>query len=508
MLASWSSSSRSSTTRSSTTRRSICSRILTPKQVGSICWFMAIIVSMFYSQRSRKILLDAAKYNWDKRDELFKLLKHILYHKYMSKDGEDYRDYSDDTFNKVLSLLYDKDPNSFPYDPRKGDVVAIPPQLYIGRLYNLLNIDYKIFDYSHTYNNSYYTYMLAYSDLNNEFGIDPYSIKGDRIIFGIESLERTKKLKTYKYKENKVAPRILLIMIYDKIIDVKDYSPSSIISEGNYVINMFEKNTERYIEGNPDNLKSMRDTIYYNGYAYNLDSVVLANWNLSDGGHGIAGITCEKDKYVYNGWEKTNINPDTKEEITLNIPCELMKYDWNIQKDANFCLNRSQCIPEVFGLYPPRRALCFNFNKGNKVLTYVREEIEDKIKNLLKNKKEQITKTSKITDIDYIDSIMNKLLSMPQNINTPSLLWLLSKRRGELRKEKKDEYIRKIEAEDKKRKMAMVFPGEDKIKQERQRMINTDLKKQRDSLKKVYTESLKDKLQNQKRLLNHGMYRF
>jgi uncharacterized protein (DUF608 family) len=84
----------------------------------------------------------------------------------------------------------------------------------------------------------------------------------------------------------------------------------------------------------------------------------------------------------------------------------------------------------------------------------------------------------------------------------------LSKRRGELRKEKKDEYIRKIEAEDKKRKMAMVFPGEDKIKQERQRMINTDLKKQRDSLKKVYTESLKDKLQNQKRLLNHGMYRF
>jgi hypothetical protein len=103
---------------------------------------------------------------------------------------------------------------------------------------------------------------------------------------------------------------------------------------------------------------------------------------------------------------------------------------------------------------------------------------------------------------------MNKLLSMPQNINTPSLLWLLSKRRGELRKEKRDEYIRKIEAEDKKRKMAMIFPGEDQIKEERQKKINTDLKIQRKSLKKVYTESLKDKLQNQKRLLKHGMFRF
>lgn len=499
--------SRSSSSKSSSSRRRICSQVLTPKQVGRICWFMAIIVSMFYSQRSRKILLDAAKYNWDKRDELFKLLKHILHHKYMNKDGDGYRDYSDNTFNKVLSLLYDKDPNSFPYDPRKGDVAAIPPQLYIGRLYNLLHIDYKIFDYYHTYEKSYYTYMLAYSDLNNEFGIDPYSIKDDSIIFGIESLERKIKLKTYKYKENKVAPQILLIMIYDKIIDATDFQ-SSIISEGTYVIDMFEKNTEKYIEGNPDNLKSMRDTIYYNGYAYNLDSVVLANWNMADGRHGIAGITCEKDKYIYNGWEKTSINPDTKKEISLNIPCELMKYDWNIQKDVNFCLNRSQCIPEVFGLSPPRPTFCFNFNKGNKVLTYVREEIDDKIKNLLKNKKEQGTKTSKITDIDYIDSIMNKLLSMPQNINTPSLLWLLSKRRGELRKEKRDEYIRKIEAEDKKRKMAMIFPGEDKIKEERQKKINTDLKIQRKSLKKVYTESLKDKLQNQKRLLKHGMFRF
>ena len=33
--------------------KNTCSRILTPKQVGPICWFMATFVAMFYSQRNR-----------------------------------------------------------------------------------------------------------------------------------------------------------------------------------------------------------------------------------------------------------------------------------------------------------------------------------------------------------------------------------------------------------------------------------------------------------------------
>ena len=44
-------------------KTSTCSRILTPKQVGPICWFMATFVAMFYSQRSRKLLLEASNVN-------------------------------------------------------------------------------------------------------------------------------------------------------------------------------------------------------------------------------------------------------------------------------------------------------------------------------------------------------------------------------------------------------------------------------------------------------------
>jgi hypothetical protein len=115
-----------------------------------------------------------------------------------------------------------------------------------------------------------------------------------------------------------------------------------------------------------------------------------------------------------------------------------MKYDWNIQKDYDFCLNIKNCIPELLrGRVLSKGSLCFNFSNGEKMLVYVREEIEDKIKNLLKNKKDQKTKTSKITDIDYIGSIITKLLSMPHNIKKTTLLWLLTKRRVELQRKKR-----------------------------------------------------------------------
>jgi hypothetical protein len=115
-----------------------------------------------------------------------------------------------------------------------------------------------------------------------------------------------------------------------------------------------------------------------------------------------------------------------------------MKYDWNIQKDYDFCLNIKNCIPELLRKRVlSKGSLCFNFSNGDKMLVYVREEIEDKIKNLLKNKKDQKTKTSKITDIDYIGSIITKLLSMPHNIKKTTLLWLLTKRRVELQRKKR-----------------------------------------------------------------------
>ena len=82
-----------------------CARILTPKQVGPICWFMATFVAMFYSQRSRKLLLDASS-GWNNKKALFASLKHVLDDKYLKtkdgRDSDDYKKFRDDTFIKIL----------------------------------------------------------------------------------------------------------------------------------------------------------------------------------------------------------------------------------------------------------------------------------------------------------------------------------------------------------------------------------------------------------------------
>ena len=123
-------------------KEQVCSRILTPKQVGPICWFMATFVAMFYSQRSRKLLLKAS-FGWDTKDELFSLLKQVLDDKYLKKsdnEKEDYEQFSDDTFGNILSLLFEKDPKSFPYNPKFS--CGFRSEIYIGKLYKLLGIDY------------------------------------------------------------------------------------------------------------------------------------------------------------------------------------------------------------------------------------------------------------------------------------------------------------------------------------------------------------------------------
>ena len=332
----------------------ICERILTPKQIGPICWFMAAFVAMFYSQRSRKILLDTSK-DWNKKKELFTILKHILDDKYLkaeSRESEDYRKFSDDTFGKVLSLLHKENKTLFPYKP-KAISGGFNPEYYIGRLYKLLNVNYRIYDYNVADN------IFAYSFLNEEFNNDVvYKVVKKNInTFFYRNA-------TFKYIEEDIIPPPILMVIVrndNKNTDFyKDLFPNNIINEG----------------ATKNSLKSMNEQIFYKGVEYNLDSVLLANWNINKkNGHAIAGITCKKNKYVYNGWTRTSMDPVMADKnITRNIPCELMKYDWNIKYNGDFCLNTNKCIPDSLKQKLKEHDICFNFSKGKRILVYVRKD--------------------------------------------------------------------------------------------------------------------------------------
>jgi len=346
-------------------KKGICSRILTPKQVGPICWFMSTFVAMFYSQRSRKLLLKASK-TWNTNNELFSLLKQILDDKYLktaSRESEDYENFSDDTFSKILSLLYNENSKAFPYNPETVDG-GFAPINYIGKLYKLLNVDYKIYEYSRGIfdSNLYYSYMnedfdnIRYRIVNRS--IQKYYTPGKEVkYFDIEK----------KYKKEEVnPPQVLIVDISNNFTWTNKFYftkfPHTIINEGD----------------TKENLTSMRDKIKYQGSEYNLDSVILANFNIrKNHGHTIAGITCKREKFLYNGWTRESMDPVmANKEITRNIPCELMKYNWNIRRgDNSFCLNTKKCIPDILKEKDfDNNELCFNFGFGDRILIYVRKK--------------------------------------------------------------------------------------------------------------------------------------
>jgi hypothetical protein len=383
------------------TKKGICSRILTPKQVGPICWFMATFVAMFYSQRSRKLLLEASKswdvkkgifpIFWNNRKKLFTLLKHVLDDKYLktenreSKDYKNYKRFSDNTFGKILTLLNRIDKKSFPYIPNyiRG---GFELEYYIGKLYKLLNIDYLIYDYNPADD------VLLYSYLNENLNKASYRIERRIIVIKVDGDRK------FKYVEEDIIPPPILMVIVRHEAD-----------KGNATFNSFLFPNNTIDEGvTKENLKSMNEQIFFKGVEYNLDAVLLANWNVGIG-HAIAGITCKKKKYIYNGWTRTSMDPSMVNQlITRKIPCELMKYDWNVKNDGDFCLNTAKCIPEALQHQLKNTDICFNFSKGTRLLIYVRKDSNHNTsaESNTNNSKSPTEKTSKssIPDVSLLNT--------------------------------------------------------------------------------------------------------
>ena len=340
-------------------KNNTCARILTPLQASfPICWFTAIFVAMFYSQRSRKLLL-AASSRWNKKNELFNLFKNVLEDKYLKtaggRESEDYRNYTEDTLIKILKLMNKEDKNAFPYNPiHKTVVESFRPKLYIGRLYTLLGVNYKMFDYSTL------DYKLRYSYLNEDYNVFRISkIVDNNIIDDI--VDSQGKLKDYKYIDDGSAPPILLVRGHDYHIPIYD-DPLT-----NNVIPEDDKNS---------NIKYSQDNITYNGKKYTLDSAIITNTNIENKeGHIISGITCKKERYVYNGWPRLNAEPaKATRELEQDIPCKLMKWNWNTVYDTDICLNRLKCTPEILKKKVRKGDFCFNFSGGIRILVYVRDD--------------------------------------------------------------------------------------------------------------------------------------
>jgi hypothetical protein len=248
---------------------------------------------------------------------------------------------------------------------------------------------------------------------------------------------------TIKSQELKVNSNSELNDIPDILI-VFDYRINKLVSQFvNY--NLVKNNilNKKDITG----LLNHDDIITFNGIKYKLDSVIIANFNrnIINSTHIITGITCNNNRYVYNGWSNTSTDPAiVKKNISNNEgPCSLMKYNWDLKNHEEFCLNTKLCKLDFDNI--DKKDLCFSFKSDRMTLIYVRiDETEKEVSSSTTKKIKELSNIKDIiADIHDLDNLSkNELKKLFNHIEMkiPTLNdEYLSKSKNELK-----EYLKEI----------------------------------------------------------------
>ncbi len=382
-----------------------CDNIISLKQYGPTCWFNSILMALLYSDESRKLLLKKSN-KWNKKINVLNTINYILHNKYLRTD-KIFKDY--EYFDKIrpefiLKELYKYNNKKFIIDPDVNKS-GYKSALYIRKIYKLLGVKVLYLDLDFKTKNLYYSLFnnVEIVSLNNTGTISLYNkIKNFSTII--------------KYFKN---PDVIIINIKEKLDDT--YYPSWYKINDNNIYNKYN---------DIKNFSTLNNEVNNNKDIYVQDAVLLANYNSNVGGHSIAGITCKGDKYVYNGWTRTTIDPNIKknsqvkvwkkmlnkflEKKNIEIPCELMKFSWDVKKNKEFCLNPKKCILDIMNV----NDLCFSFNKGDaREVIYVKK-IKDNKLNIKNDKKCPDGKvinplTNRCIKIKTINKLPEKTLSKP-----------------------------------------------------------------------------------------------
>ena len=298
-------------------------------------------------------------------------------------------------------------------------------EMYIRKVYKLLGVNVLYLDIVDD--------DLYYSLFNNITNIQIK--KGDSLNFNF------KFVKQQTVKEKFENPEVIIITNYDRNSINKNKYPQY------YKV---DRNSKLY----KSTIKLQDEIVSDNGIEYVQDSILLNNWNKglnNVGGHSIAGITCRGSKYVYNGWTRTTLDPNINkyntgdknvwEEVMnkngeifyyndvlkiskwnppddakiiklkdkISIPCELMKYNWNVSNSNEFCLNPKKCSLDKIN----PKDLCFSFSKGRRCIIYVTKSIKTQEKQIHKISKVKPDKPVKVCpDGKVLNPLTNRCIKL------------------------------------------------------------------------------------------------
>lgn len=320
-----------------------CKKVITIPQYTGTCWFNAILMSALFSQHMRGLLLNRMEEVGNgKGGELQAVLWDILKRRY--KTTYEMKDYAYMYFKlltpeAILKKLHDYDSKRFNFNPLERS--GYFNYLYYPKLLEFLGAKDILMLDNHKG-------TLYWSVVNGGLTLNTVRKEGDRDGEDI----RYRKVVDPKKILGEAKEEYDVVLIYHFADKVKH--SGRVFGRG-------------FVPA---------DTFEHEGRTYLLDSLLLTNFNteMCKQGHDISGITCDGDRYMYNGWIRSTVDPamGRTEGNARELPCELMKYDW-LDETGDFCLSRKMCK-----LHRPRESdmkdhLCFNTHKGERVYVYVNE---------------------------------------------------------------------------------------------------------------------------------------
>ena len=322
------------------TRTKSCSEVVTFPQEGAICWFAALFTSLFFSQYSRVVIRNHARRVMS--DQRSRPIASAILEILRGYDG-------DKVSSRVLESMR---PRQFLHDLR----IARPD--YFGSMQDGSD-EAHYSPYQHA--------MLAFLQVPHlSIGVvkGVFKYSGFNVDLPLDSKLWSGAMKTMSPKGVFVDTRRPEVIIIHKdsgedYIQTQWATPVPAIGP---------------IQGyNP---KKHEKIIKYNGTRYILDSCIigaeLRNPSCSVA-HAIAGVTCNGDKYVYNGWTARSADPamkGSKSASIRDVPCALGKQDWS--EDAYFRINMAAC--SFNRATPTGKELMFNAVERSSV-TYIRYDL-------------------------------------------------------------------------------------------------------------------------------------
>jgi hypothetical protein len=332
-----------------------CLEISVIPQFSGTCSFNAILMSSFYSQLLRKLMINKISKTWvdKKNDSLFKFFKVILKNSYDTRD------------KKIIKLFNKIKPEELIFHLLNKNNInvlnTIIEQKSSGWWYS--NYIYEFLKYLNV-NVLYLNYMRNHKIIAN-FDIRILRLKKQFLSFTDDKYQD----KYYEISKAIKEPDVIILEHY-KLFDNSDLMYlHQVISEKNTLNLVYDVNSTFDLKNEVfKDLIDLKEEIEFRGNKYKLDSILLNDY---ESHHVIVGITCNNEKYVYNGWNKdtTDVSFVSDKKEVLQEPCKLMKFDWNIHNDSEFCLNVSECKLDKI---TDRKNLCFSFNKGDRKLVYVK----------------------------------------------------------------------------------------------------------------------------------------